>query len=762
MKFAIIIYILGVKDMRRNILITLCLIIMILILSNGILLAADEMIYNDYLNSRKKLKNYKAVIYNVIEKERSINLHFLNGEKGKYRLADNSTTFIDNIKSNMKSLRSGDFVIISFNSESEIKFIKKVQHTNQNYTSLKDLGYSDDIIKSSSNITQDIYFPFTDNMSKEGLQLVINIKYSKFIESNSLITIKAEDKNIYSNSISNIKKELISEGIYQSQIVIDLSRFITEKDLVDNLINISILGDLNTPLNRCEEVKSNSFFFNIENSSYLKSKNNIFYDYNISDYLNYNFDKFNIYMSENFNEKSAEAYLKLRLFLERNYRDVDKKLFYTSNMKKNQMTSENFKTANIFIINNDDEITLDKNFNLSIGSKAMDSFISKTRDLYLNDIGKIKQFRIKSDNERKLSFIDLGYNSLAFNGIGEMGESISFTSADLGFNPEELTLYLNSKYTPPTKVERYEKNNTYLKIYYNGQLIRVHQLDYSGQIKNLHVELPRYLLEQENNLRFVYSYYPMGGDCSANGQDFEGVISADSYLDIEGEKTDDITTFNNLLTNYYNRGKIILGADKKKVSLRHSAKALSSFRKLDSKPLEIAVEFLNNDKKLEVDDSFEWGFAVLPNMKDYNIQKKIKIDTGKLKIQDNESGLLFEGNTAQSFSIWLLDKSNGIPFSLITTSNMSEAALNSLDQLTGKTNKLEYYRTLNGSLLLSNGGNLKDFSLDEYKIVKFNESNPFIQIYKEYKPYIFLVSLIIILIISYIIYSKLAKKPGDK
>ncbi len=748
--------------MRRNLSVIIFLIIMIFILSNGLLLAADKTMYNDYLNNRKNLKNYKAIIYNVIEKERSINLHFLNGERGKYSLAEDSTIFINKIKSDLQSLRPGNFVIISFNSDSEIKFIKKVQNINQNHTSLKDLGYSNDIIKSGSNINQEIFFPFTNNMSKEGLQLVINIKYPKFIEPDSLISIKAENNNIYSNSISNLQKELIAEGIYESQIVINLSRFITEKDLVDNLIKISIQGDLNTPLNRCEEANSNSFFFNIENNSYLKSKNKIFYDYNISDYLNYNFDKYNIYMPENFSEASGEAYIKLRLFLERNFSDAAKELFYNSNINKNQMISEDFKTANIFINDNNDEITLNQNFNLSIGSEAIDSFISKTRDLYLNDIAKINQFRIKSDNERRLSLIDLGYNSLAFNGIGEIGESISFTSADLGVNPEELTLYINSKYTPPIKIESYDKNNAYLKIYYNGQLIRVHQLDYSGQIKNLPVELPIYLLEQENNLRFVYSYYPMGRDCSANGQDFEGVISADSYLDIEGERTDDNITFNNLLTNYYNKGKVILGADKKKISLRHSAKALSSFRKLDSQPLEIAVEFLNNDEQLEVDDSFEWGLAVLPNMKDYNIQKQIKIDTEKLKIQNNDNSLLFEGNTAQSFSVWLLDKTKGIPFSLITTSNMNEAALDSLDQLTQKTNNLEYYRTLNGSLLLSNGGNLKDFSLNQYKIVKLDENNPFILMYKEYKPYIYLVALSIILIISYIVYSKLAKKPGDK
>ncbi|MDZ7673087.1 MAG: cellulose biosynthesis cyclic di-GMP-binding regulatory protein BcsB [Halanaerobiales bacterium] len=554
---------------------------------------------------------------------------------------------------------------------------------------------------------------------------------------------------------------MVSEGIYRSEITIDLSRYINNDDLNDRVIKISLLANLNTSLNRCEEANSDVFFFRIKNNSALRSQNKPYFNYNISNFINFKFDKLNIHLPEELSPKIAEAYIKLRLFLERNFPNIEKELIFGSDYKSDVIMSRNLKTGNIFI-KDGNKIDLDRNFKLSIGSGAADSFISKVRTLYLNDKMEVIKFNEDEKKQRQLSLSKLGFNSLVFNGIGEIEKNVLFTSADLGFNPEKLEFYINSDYTAPINNQAADKDNSYLKIYFNGQLVRAHQLDYSGTIDNLYLDLPLYLLEQENRIQFVYSYYPLGRDCVADGQDFEAVISPDSYLNIKGEKVDEVITFNNLLNNFYGNGRVMLDIDNKELSLKHAARVISSFRKLDSRYLNINVDFVNSDQEFEISESFRWGIAVLANYKDYKIDSFLKIDNGEINLHQNSKNFIFEGKSPNASAAWQLDKIDGKPFSLITTSNLSKESLNSLDLLSRRINDIDFYRNLDGTLLFSSGGKLTDFAADEYAIVKADQRNQLVNIYKKYKVQLFIVFVILIIILSYLVYIKLAQKPEEK
>ena len=747
------------RKINSKVILTIFLIT--LVISVGLFTEADAQSYEDYIEQRNDFKSYKAVVYQINAAQKSIVLHFLNGERSTFNFNEDLIIFDNKKELDLAELNAGDALIVSFDSDQRIRFLERIYYNLENIRDLSDLGYGNDIIIYGTDISQEIFFPFNENMNNEQMQFDLNFEYSRFVEPDSKIIIKLEDEEIYLNTISELNKEMISEGIYSSKIRLDLSRYINNGDLNDKVIKISILADLKTNLNRCEEVNSDVFFFRIKNNSKLRSRNKPYFNYNISDFLNYKFNKINIHLPSELSPEIAESYLKLNLFLDRNFAEIEKKLLFDSSYKSDQIISKDFKTANIFITESN-QIELDRNFNLSLGSKAADSFISRVRTLYLNDEMKVIDFNEDEKKLRQLSLSELGFNSLVFNGIGEIEKNISFSSADLGFNPEELELYINSEYTAPINNQAADKDNSYLKIYFNGQLIRAHQLDYSGFIDNLHLDLPLYLFEQENNLKFIYSYYPLGRDCAADGQDFEALISPDSYLDIKGEKVDDVITFNNLLNNFYGNGKVMLDIDNKELSLKHAAQVISAYRKLDSRSLNLNVDFVKNDHQFEIGDSFRWGIAVLPAYQDYSIQSLVKINDGELNLQQDSNEIVFEGKSLNKSAAWQLDKIDAKPFSLITTSDLSQESLSALELLSEKISNVDFYRSLNGTLLFSSGGRLTDFAADDYETIKADQRSLLVNIYKEYKIQLFIAFIILIIILAYLAYIKLAQKPEEK
>ena len=741
--------------------ITFIIFLSAFLISVGLFAEVEAQSYEDYIDQKNEFQNYKALVYQINTAQESIVLHFLNGERSSFKVNEDLLLFDNKEEIDLAELNVGDAIIASLDSTQKIKFLEKIDYTLENIKDLSDLGYQNDITIYGTDIAQDIFFPFTENMDKEQMQFDLNLEYSRFIEPDSNIIIKLEDEEIYLNAISELNKEMISEGIYSSKISLDLGRYINNGDLNDKVIKISILADLKTRLNRCEEANSDVFFFRIKNNSRLRSRNKTYFNYNIADFLNFRFDKANIFLPEELNAEIAESYLKLNLFLDRNFAKLEKNIFFNRDYKTDEVISRDFKTANIFI-QEGNQIELDKNFNLILGSIAADSFISRVRSLYLNDEMEVIEFNKEQKNQKQLSLSELGFNSLVFNGIGEIEENISFSSADLGTNPEELELYINSDYTAPINNQRADKDNSYLKIYFNGQLIRAHQLDYSGRVDNLHLDLPNYLFEQENNLKFVYSYYPLGRDCAADGQDFEAVISPDSYLNINGEKVDDVITFNNLLNNFYGNGKVMLDIDNKELSLKHAARVISAYRKLDSRSLNLNVEFVNNEHQFEIGDSFRWAIAVLPAYQDYSIQSLVKINEGEVNLQQDSNEFVFEGKSPNKSAAWQLDKIDAKPFSLITTADLSQESLAALELLSEKISNVDYYRSLNGTLLFSSGGRLTDFAADDYETIKADQRSQLVNIYKEYKVQLFIAFVILIIIFSYLIYIKLAQKPEEK
>jgi len=99
---------------------------------------------------------------------------------------------------------------------------------------------------------------------------------------------------------------------------------------------------------------------------------------------------------------------------------------------------------------------------------------------------------------------------------------------------------------------------------------------------------------------------------------------------------------------------------------------------------------------------------------------------------------------------------------LITTADLSQESLAALELLSEKISNVDYYRNLNGTLLLSSGGRLTDFAADDYETIKADQRNFLVNIYKNYKVQLFISFIILIIILAYLAYLKLAQKPEEK
>ena len=356
--------------------ITFIIFLSAFLISVGLFAEVEAQSYEDYIDQKNEFQNYKALVYQINTAQESIVLHFLNGERSSFKVNEDLLLFDNKEEIDLAELNVGDAIIASLDSTQKIKFLEKIDYTLENIKDLSDLGYGNDITIYGTNITQDIFFPFSENMDKEQMQFDLNLEYSRFIEPDSKIIIKLEDEEIYLNTISELNKDMVSEGIYSSKILLNLSRYINNGDLNDKVIKISILADLKTRLNRCEEVNSDVFFFRIKNNSKLRSLNKPYFNYNIADFLNYKFNKVNIHLPDELSPEIAESYLKLNLFLDRNFAKIEKNIFFGRDYKDDEIISRDFKTANIFI-KEGNQIELDRNYNLSLGSKTINSFISR-------------------------------------------------------------------------------------------------------------------------------------------------------------------------------------------------------------------------------------------------------------------------------------------------------------------------------------------------------------------------------------------------
>ncbi|MDZ7673088.1 MAG: hypothetical protein U5K53_09715 [Halanaerobiales bacterium] len=194
----------------------LTIFLITLVISIGALTEADAQLYRNYIDQKSEFQNYKALLYQVNESQKILSLHFLNGERFNFKLDEEVVIFADKEEIDLADLKEGDAIIVSLGPDSKIKFLEKIDYNLENNKELSDLGYRNDITIYGTDIAQDIFFPFSENMNTRQMQLYLNLEYSKFIKPDSKIIIKIEDEEIYLNTVSDLKKRWF-QRVYTGQ-----------------------------------------------------------------------------------------------------------------------------------------------------------------------------------------------------------------------------------------------------------------------------------------------------------------------------------------------------------------------------------------------------------------------------------------------------------------------------------------------------------------------------------------------------------------
>lgn len=124
------------------------------------------------------------------------------------------------------------------------------------------------------------------------------------------------------------------------------------------------------------------------------------------------------------------------------------------------------------------------------------------------------------------SFKELGFNDSPRRGIGAQAFRLNFDLAQLGGRPKDLTLSLNSTFTP-VEPARGERLNA--QIYLNGNLIQTYNLGDQTKLRDT-LALPAAKLRRSNNLDIVFTYTPSEGSCQAAPTNTTIQIDGDSNL----------------------------------------------------------------------------------------------------------------------------------------------------------------------------------------------------------------------------------------
>jgi hypothetical protein len=722
---------------------------------------------NTLENNFNESSSYRALIKNIDINNKSLELHFYNGETLKSELAKDALIIKNNRNQDIADFSTGDSIIVLIDKDGKIRFMENTNNDLINEFDLKDLGFENIDLK-TNKAESSFFFPVNDKIMVTDSVLSYYLQFSPLLREDSVINIAVEKQILFSSSLADIKNnQQYEEDNNTALITLPLSKLADINLVNQNVINSTINADLKVTGNRCDDINNSGLWMTILNKSQVEFKHKTFMDYDVNQFLSGNFNNLNIYLPEKIDENTAEALLKLRIYLSRNFQHLNINIMQKSNFNNSYLYD--FNTRNIFIENNSNEIELDSNLNLFLGAKSAAAFTNTISDIFAADKINIKSFTNNIDSkEDYLSLKDLGYSSLNFKGIGEIRQTVNFTTADLGRLPEKIRLILNGVYTPPQKLKSVENNNSYLKIYLNDELLRVHQLSDSGEFDNLPVDFNSNLLNQENNLSFVYSYYPLGSDCAADGQYFEGTIADNSYLKLDGSKSEENINFDNILSNFSSDGILLLPEDNKFFYLKNAAEALTSFRKLDKQPIKIEVDFINENTANEFNQEKDWVFAVLPNpnyldlnIPFRNIEENLEVES---TLNENDSQLKeqFQLNAEiyNEFASWQLFKNDSKAYSIISASNKSANSQKQIENLTSSVNNTDIFRSLEGDLLLSSNNKLHNTTLVKDKEeIAINKWKIF---YQKYKLILLILLLVLILTAAYWIYQNMAKMPEDK
>lgn len=670
-----------------------------------------------------------AYLENLSEASGKVTVKFFNGEVDSFHLIEETL-----VEPGLSWGESIDFVL---NTNDQVLYLAYRDLRKQHFITLEYLGYSSDIKLLGTNPSFLVFVPVNESISLSETSIFLDLAISPVLKKDSTLTILVNDSFLFAAPIL----ELASDD-YRIRRVIPLQGVSLDK--ADNLLKIEFITYLNISDNRCLDINSGNLWLTINKNSGFNLVDGQKFFFNIRNYLDGYYDQVTLGISSPFDEKMAAEYIKL-------HADISRLLLHAGiNIQQNVYVSHNPllnpQHRKIYLTQAGEEIYLDRALNLIAETGAIETLTAPDHNFLLG-----RRFTIVSsdlvDFPKRRSLSELGYASLEYKGVAEMGNNIDFTISDIGGWPRQIRFIMSSIYTP---LPKNTEDLLYLKAYLNDVLIHAEELSGRGSIESLIIDLPVKHIEQENNLHIVFAYYPFSGDCHGIKFVFEGILKDSSYLEIQGRQKTDELIFERMLGDFMGPGVVILPDGKDPFYLFRAAEMISVLRKLDNIPVEVEVIFL---KDLEDTRDASWFLFALPSNDLNDFQPNLISRHGQISIFNPATGKeLFHAEPEENLAVAQLFHWQGKPSIALSYSG------NEFYQLQGLTAKLlevNTFRRLFGNLALYKDGELVTFLLGpELKLVEDHKFS--LQLFiQTYRLYILLLSIIVLALIAYIVYKKL-------
>ncbi len=394
--------------------------------------------------------------------------------------------------------------------------------------SLEDLGYAKDIFLPGA--VQDFSFYFANYKGLKRVHAEIVLKLSDVLAEDSSITVLVDNIPQFTRSVKQMG--------YAPTLSFEI------KPSGADYTKISVRGHLNITGDICYDMPTGNLWMVISNKSHLRIEHERIVPNNVSNFFrNYESDLNTVMTSK------PVGFGALPLFYY---------LHQLNDWKKTRLSVSDQPIPgirNILVGNYSKDIQTEKG-DLFVSEKGVRLLKKSFIEFYITPSLTNSVIEEEEKVAGEVRFSDIGIKDFNATGIGDLSFNVPFRYSFFAGIPKNLNLKLKVNHTPIP-----ENDRAFLKVFFNGILIKGIQLTEGGNLQTYDIPIPQDLLEggYANNLNVVGSYSVNRGNCKGSlPQITFSVLDSSSfyYADASREKIRSVIDVMGSLS-----GKVLLIAD---------------------------------------------------------------------------------------------------------------------------------------------------------------------------------------------------------
>lgn len=376
----------------------------------------------------------------------------------------------------------------------------------QRKISLQDIGYTKSVLLQGVQPYQAIHFPWNKTMAVKGSHLNIGLRVSRSLKADSSVTILAEGVPLTT---------ILQHEILDKEFIFVSLDALGDLD-IGSTLDVEISGSFRSTDDYCVDMRNKSLWLSLDNTTYLQFTQQMPFisarHFFSNPAATFNFGSFEQ------KQASIEAIMHIAGLIG--------SLSYTKDSRI-QFAPYSLTGMNIFVGSFDQDILV-LGSNLFItpnGSKLLTDFAYPALIFSKLSGRPIKETAKETGND--FSFEMLGYSDRKAQGIGDLVFSTKFSALQLDGWPKEILATIFYTHSPV-----FEENRAFLRVRLNGSLIESRELFGGGGERTLSFTLPSRLMQAENTLDIVFSYYLNNDNCIGTYPEFEVLLQKGSFLSV--------------------------------------------------------------------------------------------------------------------------------------------------------------------------------------------------------------------------------------